>query len=96
MYWSAHRNEEPDYHDITDVESECLELRQVVDLKGTKLLDRVLSELLQIVPEMSFEGAPSREDFSGPAALAASGIPAAALITLSCDIRQSLSPLRTE
>ena len=66
MYWRARRNEEPDYHDITDVESEWLELRQVVDLNGTKLLDRVPLEMLQIVPEMSFEGAPSKEEFSGP------------------------------
>ncbi|KAK5214727.1 hypothetical protein LTS03_011672, partial [Exophiala xenobiotica] len=66
MYWRACRNEEPDYHDITDVDSEWLELRQVVDLNGTKLLDRVPLEMSQIVPEMSFEGAPSREEFSGP------------------------------
>ncbi|KAK5262783.1 hypothetical protein LTR96_011732, partial [Exophiala xenobiotica] len=66
MYWRARRDEEPDYHDITRVDSEWLELRQVVDLNGTKLLDRVPLEMSQIVPEMSFEGAPSREEFSGP------------------------------
>ena len=66
MYWRARRDEEPDYHDITRVESEWLELRRVVDLNGTKLLDSVPLEMSQIVPERSFEGAPSREEFSGP------------------------------
>jgi hypothetical protein len=66
MYWRARRDEEPEYHNITGVEGELLEIRNVVDLNGTKLLDRVPLEMLQIVPENSFEGAPGKEDFSGP------------------------------
>ena len=45
MYWRGRRNEEPDYHDITHVEREWMELRRVVGLNGTKLLDSVPLEM---------------------------------------------------
>lgn len=63
MYWRARYNEQPDYHNITEVQDEWLELRQVFHFNGKILLDRVLLDLLQVIPEIPFDGAPSREQF---------------------------------
>lgn len=66
MYWRARRNEEPGMHDITEVTEEWLELQYIVELDGTKLLDRVPLRESQIVQDNPFDGDPDEEDFSGP------------------------------
>jgi len=66
MYWRARRNEEPDFHDITDICEESLDLQHVVDLNGTKLLDESPLDMSQIVQEDPFDGDPNEEEFSGP------------------------------
>lgn len=65
IYWRSVRNEEPEIHFITEVEDEWLSLNHIVDLEGTKLLDKVLLNESQIVQEDLFAGDLDEEDFSG-------------------------------
>ena len=60
------RNQELERHFITDAEDEWLGLHHIVDLEGTKQLDNVPLNELQIVQEHPFAGDPDEEDFSDP------------------------------
>ena len=40
MYWSAHRNEEPQIHYMNEVTRDWINLRYVKDLDGRTLLDK--------------------------------------------------------
>lgn len=67
LYWRARNNEEPAIHCITKIDQEYLELQHIVELDGTKLVDRVPFQESQIVQEETFlDCDPDEEDFSGP------------------------------
>jgi hypothetical protein len=52
------------WDEITPVGKKSLELRHIVDLNGTKLLDRIPLETSQIIPEDSFDGDQDEKDFT--------------------------------
>jgi hypothetical protein len=66
LYEKACKNMEPDMHEITEVTEEYVKLRRIVELDGSKLLDRVPFDESQIVQDDPFPSDPDDEDFSGP------------------------------